>query len=393
MMKTKSLFFVAAAAMTMASCSQNEIVETNSDTNRAIGFGVYTGAQTKGLVTDNSTTDGGTVNGLKAAGKGFGILAYQTNGDYNTNGAKGLFMDNVNAIWTAGMPQGSWGYDPVKFWPTNTTDKITFFGYAPFNAGATTGTPGGANGIKITNATATEDPLLELTLQDNQKDMVDLVVSGVKNQQQSSDGGKVTFAFEHVLTRVAMSAKTSVATNDETKVYITGIKLKHTKKLAKKATFDMNDETWELPATTPGDDYLDGEYAIDGTGNGVLNLADVTWKDYSKSAIEINNTPAVNLFKSDNDFLFFIPIDGTTGTGVADDVIAEITYDIATAPSTGSSTAAVSSLTKEVNLGTNVFAQGKAYKFTFTITLNAITVDVSDFDWDVEGGDKDVTVD
>ncbi|WP_243462377.1 hypothetical protein [Bacteroides stercorirosoris] len=47
-MKTKSLFLVAAAAMTMASCSQNEIVETNPDTNRAIGFGVYTGTQTKG---------------------------------------------------------------------------------------------------------------------------------------------------------------------------------------------------------------------------------------------------------------------------------------------------------------------------------------------------------
>ena len=389
-MKTKSLLLVATAAMTMASCSQNEIVETNPDTNRAIGFGVYTGTQTKGLVTDNSLTDGGTANGLKVAGKGFGILAYQTSSDYSTSGAKGLFMDNVNATWTAGAPSGSWGYSPTKFWPSNATDKISFFGYAPFNAGATTGTPTGANKIKITNATSSADPKLEFTLQDNQKDWVDLVTSKVENQQSTSAGGKVTFAFKHVLTRVAMSAKTSVATNDETKVYITGIKLKHTKKLASKAVFDMKAETWELPATDPGTDYLGAEYAIDGTANGVLKLANANWKGYTKSSIEISNS-AVNLFNSDNDYLFFIPIDGTTGTGAASDVVAAISYDIVSLPSSGATTAVASSFTKEVDLGANVFAKGKAYKFTFTITLNAITVDVDDFDWDTETN-KPVTV-
>lgn len=42
-MKTKSLFFVAATALMVAGCSQNEVMETNPDANRAIGFGVYTG--------------------------------------------------------------------------------------------------------------------------------------------------------------------------------------------------------------------------------------------------------------------------------------------------------------------------------------------------------------
>lgn len=391
-MKTKSLLLVATAAMTMASCSQNEIVETNPDTNRAIGFGVYTGTQTKGLVTDNSLTDGATANGLKVAGKGFGILAYQTDGNYSTSGAKGLFMDNVQAKWnpTGGSGSGGWEYSPTKFWPTNGSDKISFFAYAPFNAGATTGTPTGTNKIKVTGATGSEDPLLEFTLQDNQKDMVDLVVSGVKDQQSTTAGGKVTFAFKHALTRVAMHAKTSVATNAETKVYITGIKLKHTKKLAQKATFDMNDATWELPATTPGNDYLAAEYAIAATSaDGVLKLADPAWKSYTTPAVEINSI-AVNLF-TDDQYLFFIPIDGTTGTGAASDVVAAISYDIVSLPSSGATTAVASSFTKEVDLGANVFAQGKAYKFTFTITLNAITVDVDDFDWDTETN-KPVTV-
>lgn len=390
-MKTKSLFFVAATALMVAGCSQNEVMETNPDANRAIGFGVYTGTQTKGLVTDNSTTDGGTANGLKVSGKGFGILAYQTTGNYSTGGAKGTFMDNVHTTWntTGGSGSGGWEYSPLKFWPGNSTDKLSFFAYAPYSTG-------GANGITLTNATGTTDPSLAFELQTDQKDMVDLVVSTAKkDQQQTTASGKVTFDFKHVLTRVTMKAKTdkSISSNTETKVYITGISLKHTTKLAKKAAFDMNNATWTLP-TLPAEtsDYLSSPYGLAATSsNGVLKLENPAWKGYITPAVSINET-AASLFTADQ-YLFFIPIDGATGTTSADEVKASITYDIATIPSSGASTAAVSSFTKEVDLGTGVFAQGKAYAFTFTIGLNAIEVEVTDdFDWDTTSGDKDVTV-
>ena len=391
-MKTKSLFFVAATALMVAGCSQNEVMETNPDANRAIGFGVYTGTQTKGLVTDNSLTDGGTANGLKVASKGFGILAYQTAGNYSTGGTKGTFMDNVHTTWNAtggSLGGGGWEYSPLKFWPGNNTDKLSFFAYAPYSTG-------GANGITLTNATGTTDPSLAFKLQTNQKDMVDLVVSTAKkDQQQTTASGKVTFDFKHVLTRVTMKAKTdkSISSNAETKVYITGISLKHTTKLAGEATINMNDATWTLP-TLPGEaaKYLSSPYALVATSsNGVLKLENSAWKGYTTPAVSINETPA-SLFTADQ-YLFFIPIDGATGTTGADEVKASITYDIATIPSSGATTAVVSSFTKEVNLGTGVFAQGKAYAFTFTIGLNAIEVEVTNsFDWDTTGGDKDVTV-
>lgn len=102
-MKTKFLFWAVVAAVAVTGCSQNEVLETRPDTNRTIGFGVYTGTQTKGLVTDNATdpSEGGTAttNGLKMTDKGFGILAYQTTGNYSTGGAKGTFMDNVHTTW------------------------------------------------------------------------------------------------------------------------------------------------------------------------------------------------------------------------------------------------------------------------------------------------------
>ena len=390
-MKTKSLFFVAATALIVAGCSQNEVMETNPDANRAIGFGVYTGTQTKGLVTDNSLTDGTTANGLKVDGKGFGILAYQTTGDYSTSGAKGTFMDNVHTTWnaTGGSGGGAWEYSPLKFWPGNSTDKLSFFAYAPYSTG-------GASGITLTNATGTTDPSLDFKLQTNQKDMVDLVVSTAKkDQQQTTASGKVTFDFKHVLTRVTMKAKTdkSISSNAETKVYITGISLKHTTKLAGEATINMNDATWALPTLpTDASKYLTSPYILAATSsNGVLKLENPAWKGYTTPAVSINET-AASLF-TDNQYLFFIPIDGTTGTTGGDEVQASITYDIATIPSSGATTAAGSSFTKEVNLGTGIFAQGKAYAFTFTIGLNSIEVDVTDsFDWDTTGEDKNVTV-
>lgn len=394
-MKTKFLFWAVVAAMTVTGCSQNEVLETRPDTNRTIGFGVYTGTQTKGLVTDNATnpSEGGTAttNGLKMTDKGFGILAYQTTGNYSTNGVKGTFMDNVHTTWntTGGSGSGGWEYSPLKFWPGNSTDKLSFFAYAPYSTG-------GANGITLTNATGTTDPSLAFELQTDQKGMVDLVVSTAKkDQQQTTASGKVTFDFKHVLTRVTMKAKTdkSISSNTETKVYITGISLKHTTKLAKKAAFDMNNATWTLP-TLPAEisDYLSSPYALAATSsNGVLKLENPAWKGYITPAVSINET-AASLFTADQ-YLFFIPIDGATGTTSADEVKASITYDIATIPSSGATTAAVSSFTKEVDLGTGVFAQGKAYAFTFTIGLNSIEVDVTDsFDWDTSGGDKDVTV-
>ncbi len=391
-MKTKFLFWAVVAAMTVTGCSQNEVLETRPDTNRTIGFGVYTGTQTKGLVTDNSTNDGTTANGLKVASKGFGILAYQTTGNYSTGESKGTFMDNVHTTWnaTGGSGSGGWEYSPLKFWPGNSTDKLSFFAYAPYAS-----TPG-ANGITLTNATNSTDPSLTFESQTNQKDMVDLVVSTAKkDQQQTTASGKVTFDFKHVLTRVTMKAKTdkSISSNAETKVYITGISLKHTTKLAGEATINMNNATWALP-TLPGEasKYLSSPYPLAATlSNGVLKLENPAWKGYTTPAVSINET-AASLFTADQ-YLFFIPIAGTTGTTGADEVKASITYDIATIPSSGASTAAVSSFTKEVDLGTGILAQGKAYAFTFTIGLNSIEVDVTDsFNWDTSGGDKNITV-
>lgn len=390
----KSYLVLSLALLAMTGCSQNEIMETSPDAHRTIGFGVYTGVQTKGLITDNSETDGTTANGLKASGKGFGIMAYLTkNTDYAENASKSVFMDNQQVTWNTTAP-GSWTYSPVKYWPDSNTDRLSFFAYAPYSTG-------GANGISLADATNTANPKLTFTLQNSQNALVDLVAStpttdgtGTINRTSANTANAVTFSFKHVLTRITMTGKTaqSIDANALTKVYITGIKLTSSNKLAKNAVYDMYTEKWTLPAdgsTNYNDSYVLADGA--GSGTGVLNMAAASgFGNYNKSSIEINET-AKSLFTA-NQYLFFIPV-GTNGAGTAAgaDVKAEITYDVVTLPKTGASTATYTSTTKTVDLGTGVFAQGKAYSFDFTVGLNEIKVTVTDFNWETTL-DKPVTV-
>lgn len=376
----KKFYLMVVAALTWTGCSQNEIMDTNPDAHRAIGFGVYTGTQTRGLVADNSETKGVTANGLKVANKGFGMQAYLTSGAYQTNGLKGHFMDNVQVTWET----GAWTYYPVKFWPENTTDKISFFAYAPYtdagNAAAT--------GITLTHADNTKDPKLTFALQTAQQDMVDLVVSepnesngGTINQTKATASSSVNVNFKHVLTRVAMKAKTSAdisATDNLTKVIITGVSIEHTEKLYSQAVLNMKTLQWE----TSGN-YLASSYALekysDDAKKGIMNYTSVTHGSTTyNDAINISTSSSgVSLFPNDQ-YLFLIPVGNDTGTAAEGDVSVKITYKIITLASKTSGNVSTSENTKTVELPAGILKKGAAYEFLFTISLNAINLNVTD---------------
>lgn len=373
----KNILLMAMATLSLVGCSQNEIMETNPDTHREIGFGVYTGTQTRGLVTDNSTTNGGTANGLKVTDKGFGIMAILTGGEY-TAAKKMPFMDNTHVTWQSTV----WGYSPVKFWPNNATDKISFFAYAPY---AATDGDNGITDLSVTDASTNSNPKLTFELQGNQKDMVDLVVSEAKpgtdgtiNQTSATSTSAVGFNFKHMLSRVSMKAKTSVdiTSNPLIKVYVTAVSIEHTNKLLSQATLDMYTHTWA--ATQPAT-YLAGSYTLNKAADGgILNLTSVSFGNLSNSAaIDIStNKDGVSLFPT-NQYLFFIPVNNGTGTGKEGDVSVKITYSIVTKASTTSNEVSSSIDTKIAKLPAGAFKRGKAYEYTFTVGLNEIKVDVT----------------
>lgn len=375
-MKTKNLIRLTTAMLALAGCSQNEITEQSPEVNRAVGFNVYTGVQTRGTEMN--------LDAVKASG--FGIMAYLTpNADYATGAAKAEFMNNQEVTWnaSANSNNGAWEYTPLKFWPTNIQDRISFFAYAPY---------ANSNGITLNSATASTDPSLEFELATGQKNMVDLVVSNptetgsnTMNQTSTSNSGTVPFKFKHVLTRVAMKAKTSVdiSSNGLTKVYIKSVKLAHSSILAKKATLNMKSLEWGTPAT-----YLDASYelkdATDATAPGVLNLQNTTaFGSYGTGTktIDISTTAdGVDLFPT-GEYLFLIPVGNATGTAQEGDVKVVIAYDIVTKASTTSSNVSIASQEKEVKLPQYALKAGTAYLYTFTVSLNEIKVSADVKGW------------
>lgn len=109
-----------ALLLLLGACSGEESKNGLPQENLPIGFsGVIT--MTRG--TGKFATAGELKN--------VGVFAYFTHGKFNENTAIPNFM--YNQLVEKQQDEGTWSYSPVKFWPDNsTTDKISFFAYAPY---------------------------------------------------------------------------------------------------------------------------------------------------------------------------------------------------------------------------------------------------------------------
>jgi len=130
----KKIFFVFAAAALLASCSQDEGVsllniEDNGD--KAVTFEAFARtAVTKGTVE--------TVENFR--NKGIGVFAFYQPANSATVKAPIYtsikyptpdFMYNQNVKTDASGDV--WSYSPIKYWPNNNGDKLSFFAYAPYD--------------------------------------------------------------------------------------------------------------------------------------------------------------------------------------------------------------------------------------------------------------------
>ena len=132
-MKKNLLGWFAMATMLVGTgCSSDEVVNDYSPEN-AIQFGTYVGrgAEARGSVIEKDDLFGDD--------KGFGVYAYYTDDtDFNSSTSTPNFMKNTQVKSADGT---TWTYSPVKYWPNESTDKLSFFAYAPWVATPTiTGT-------------------------------------------------------------------------------------------------------------------------------------------------------------------------------------------------------------------------------------------------------------
>ena len=127
-----------------------------------------------------------------------GVHAYFTGtSDFTTTG----FAPNLLCNQSVKKENGTWTYDPVKYWPANPNDKVSFFAYAPHSASL----PSGGDQISVMPSTATNNGKFNI-LYRVVKGESDLLLS-LGELNRTNNHGPVRFTMKHALTKVIFKAK------------------------------------------------------------------------------------------------------------------------------------------------------------------------------------------
>ena len=183
----RSILIVAAAAATLLSCKSNLADPSSPSLPEAVTFGSYVPFTRTAAITSANITD-------------FGVYAY-----YNPSGGwtadltpNFMFDQKVEGSAAAGFT-----YAPLKYWPKNEGETISFFAYAPYKSET--------NGISESSTPSSAgSPLICYTLPDDEADQVDLLRAAPVPGRTSFDG-QVRFNFSHSLSRIGISVKTPAA--------------------------------------------------------------------------------------------------------------------------------------------------------------------------------------
>lgn len=137
----KKIYLFAAMAAMLASCSSDDLTvekqsqKTQQTDGQAVLFDAYAqrGTTRAGIAKDINTAQ---LQQPFTSGGGFGVFAYYTENKEYDQQATPNFMYNQLVTYA----DGTWKYDPVKYWPNEygqtavsaDQEKISFFAYAPY---------------------------------------------------------------------------------------------------------------------------------------------------------------------------------------------------------------------------------------------------------------------
>lgn len=364
----KKVLIFAAAAIMMVGCSKDQVVSEMPQDN-AINFGMYFGRDAQSRAAIMNTAD--------LEKQSFGVFAYYTD---NSNYAEGTSTPNFMFDQKVTYSAGNWTYSPLKYWPNEAEDKLSFFAYAPHTTQVPTGSIELAG---FTNTTASA-PFLKYTLAANLADHVDLLWAdrtNLKNLTKQTISEKVHFVFKHALSRIGFKA---VAVIDEVNGENTGnvdATDPHGKEVAPETTITIDEIV------------LTGGFHTGGT----LSLEDGSWtkdaaanKTYTWGAGELLTNPVTKTKKvviEDDSYLTVVPQDADGNK----DLQITVKYTVTTAdPALEGSKSVVQSTVKSDAFDFD-FKQGYAYNFVLHIGLTSVKFSAEVSDWEL-GTDEDIVV-
>ena len=328
----------AMAALTLVSCSSDDLnsLSDNSSKNEAISFDGYLGRSAVAVNGSRGSVE--TKETLKT--KGFGVFSKYDAGAGQTSD----FF--VNQKVTYSTTASKWTYTPLKYWPTQ--GKIDFLAYAPHKEG------------QNLNANTTA---FDFTVAKKAADQIDLLWANATNKTN----GTVTFNFAHALSRLGYSVKLkdasyeSVATITLNKITLAGSTTEPTQNAFYiKGTIDLSTGNW---STASSNDAKQNFEWFDNKTSG----------DKTLSNNEVIKNP-------DNEYLFVIPQDFSTGNANADQLYVIVEYTVSY--NGGVKATVPYKVSQQL---TNNFEKGKAYTINLTIGLTPIEFDADVTDWTTDG--------
>lgn len=194
MKKNLFLGLIALTALTVTGCSKDDVVSESPNIKRAIEFGTYVGRDAQSRAHSIETV------AKLAEDGGFGVFAYYTDGvSYDPNTTTGSVLNYMNNQEVTSTDGTNWTYSPKKYWPNESSDKLTFFAYAPYD------------NTKTALEEVKGDPIINFLVDpevSNQKDLLVADASGLKDLGNTTS--TVTFPFKHVLSRVGFKVEAVV---------------------------------------------------------------------------------------------------------------------------------------------------------------------------------------
>lgn len=228
MMRYQYLLIVLGVIL-FAACSSEENT-LSAGSNIPVEFGTYVGRTT-------SATRAGTIGAMNLAKlrqTGFGIFCqHQDKSDFEYSKSFD-FLFNQKVEYSG----SNWTYSPIKYWPNETADKLSFFAYAPYIPLADIETEKDAsteyNYLFMSSSGMRSDNtyILYQTSTDTEQ-TVDLLYATLMDEPKPAIGTRLLFQFHHALARLGFSVQgifdeVSPGSNEkdaQTKIVIDQIKL------------------------------------------------------------------------------------------------------------------------------------------------------------------------
>lgn len=190
------LFLMAAAlaAVPFGSCGK---IEGSADN----GWKPLSGAQ---HVTFSSSLAAPVTKGALPSGTTFGVFAFYQPG--TIGGAAGTWNNNRTPDFMFNQPVRfdgtNYTYSPVRYWPSNVENTLSFWAYSPYDASADLLVRNSSNAY---TSASKNIPDVRFTVTDGQTDF--LYSNIVKNQTYASNSGVVPLEFNHALSLIDVRAE------------------------------------------------------------------------------------------------------------------------------------------------------------------------------------------